>query len=382
MLSIPSLSEMSEVQAAYRGMGRCDEGVTSSTSLTVYPTKPINVKNKRFAKKQKKNTQYEKKTVVRSFEMPSSFFNGIGNAPQTVQLELASDGVAVIHWQDDVTLDSDLEKELDAFLKGLDAKELEKYVDALSDIDTFATKNDRSENEKDIDFILRFGGMTKKQIGNVLKCRRLGGFTNGDETRIAFYPTVIDLIRIFKANDAEEIPTVLLEKANEVDDDPKSFILEESVPIGLWLGNRVLNSKHGGVPFTTARKERANIIRNVMGGNVGNPVFVLLCRNNNKGEDGLTIITDEGVLVGVMRDFKNISTAYFVTPFGVVDHVTHAVKSVNMPPFGEPHSRSSIPTALLDKCLLNLIQNRSFLDHEKSDHSNTPNCRRYIEAKD
>lgn len=342
MLSIPSPSEMSEVQAAYRGMGRCDEGVTSSTSLTMYPTKPINVKNSRLAKKQKKNTQYEKKTVVRSFEMPSDIFKGIGDAPSTVQLELASDGVAVIHWQSDVALDSGVEKELDVFLKGLDAKELEKYVDALADVDDFATKNDSSENDKDIDFILSFGGMTKKQIDNVLKHRRLGGFKNGDETRIAFYPTVIDLIRIFKANEADEIPTVLLEKANDVDDDPKSFILEESVPIGQWLGNRVLNSIHRGVPFTTARKERANIIRNVMGSNVGNPVFVLLSRNNNKGEDGLTIITDEGVLVGIMRDFKTISTAYFVTPFGVVDHVTHAVKSVNIPPFGEQIGRAHV----------------------------------------
>lgn len=382
MLSIPSTSELAAVRAAYSYMTRCNEAVSSSNSLSKYPSNPINLNNTRLSKSQKKNTRYENKTIVQSLSMPSDFFKGLGNAPETVILELANDGIGIIHWQNPTSINSPAEAKLDAFLKSLPDDELDKYVNAISDMDSFAITADKSTDEREIEFYCEFEDMPKDQLENVLKHRHLGKFKNGDETRIAFCPTVIDIIRIFKFKGIEEIPTVLLKMANDVDDNPSKYIIDESASLGKFLAHLVLRSTHDGTSYTKAKSGRTEVIRNAMDRDVGDPVFVLLTDLNANREKGLTIITEKGVIVGFRKDLETVTTAYFATPNDVIRCVTCAIQSVHKEPWGTPHSRSSIPTSLMDECIYNIVNKRSFLDNGNSKRERIPNCRRYIEAKD
>lgn len=285
--------------------------------------------------------------------------------------------------------------------------ELKKYLDALSDLDSFYGK---IETDREMEFYGIAIGMSSGDIDKVLRFRKTGKYGNQKEhkKRIAFYPTVIDVVRIYDEIGEREIPTKVLVSADKVDSRPSSCVVmsssaDESVSpnyadmtIGQRLVERLKNSTHRKsgktaetVPFVVAKPERMRVISSTFGDDVGNVVFNLLTDSRPNasigkvgGTGGSTIITDNGIFIGFTRNEQSLTTAYFGSPTDLVNCVAKSNGVMPNSRYGSSHGTSSIPTELLIRCIENEVNGWVCLDNNDADDSGNSNCRRYIEVDD
>lgn len=403
MLSIPTTTQLTAIRDAYSNMARCDETVVLSFDLNGFPKKPIDVHNKRFAKGQSRVIKRKKRNVIETLTLPAKFFKDMEDAKGEATVELSDEGLAVVTFEKDTPLKTDGEIALDKFLEDADQSVVERFAGVLPDYDACI---DMMEFDGDDDFLneyfKRFGDLSDEEVENVLRHRRLGKFKDGDEkSSVAFYPTVVDLVRMHMERGIEEIPTALLARADEIDDDPTEFILEseeeggrpkEDAPKadgerpkvsakGCRLAEMVLDSYHGWDTFRNSKKNRTGVIEHDLHRDLGNPVFIFTKGIDGDRKEAPTIITEKGIIVGFSSNFRVVKTCYFASPTDVVKSVIGAASLESVEPWGSSHPRSSIPTRLLYNSILNAVNGWVGLDNDDSVWKKQ-GTRRYIEAKD
>ena len=407
MLSVPSTHDICQVKDAYAKMRFCVEAVTTANKLKEFPSRPIDLENKRKAKRQSEALNADNGDAVFSVVLKSSFFKNLRNAPSFVQLKLFSNGLCVISYVTETELETKRQIDLDKFFSHCSDGEAVKYIDALSDLDLFYK---RMDSEKEFEFYELVISMTSEDISKVLRYRKLGKYKDFKEhkRKIAFYPTVIDIARIYDEVGEDEIPTKVLVSADRVDSRPSSYVsmssaVDETVSqdyanmaIGQRLAERIRNAKHREsadspkmVSFPSAKTGRMRVIDKALGGDVGNIVFNLRTDSKSNasigkvgGVGGSTIITDNGLFIGFTKNEMSVTTAYFGSPTDLVNCVAKSNGVMSNSRYGSSHTTASIPTELLMQCVDNEVNGWVCLDNRESDDSGNANCRRYVEAYD
>ena len=377
------------------------EAYTVSKALTRYPTRPIDLDNKRKAVSRKLN---DAPSVVFTLPNPSTLFRI--NADGEATLEMAPNGLSKLSYREPSEL-SDADKAIADEVNRLDDGLRLKCIAMLKDFPKFV--ENPPEDEILFDFVARHENLDAVRAKSLAERIEKGVVL---KERV-FWPTVVDLVRIFEAMGIESIPMSMLKQCQTVDDDYTGFIRipqkphpskksikedaerKEKLSQGASLFRRIATSRHEVKPnsgqytvYANVKPNRLNVMATTLGGNVGDVVYCFPTSNEKKAPM-CTLYTMEGVVVGIRTtgDRKSqVATAYFTSPNDVIRDVQrHKHDSYEYGSFKNNHPTDSVPTKMLRNCIRNVVMGWVDLDSAGKPPTHVVSgapTRRYVEMDD